>query len=151
MGVFGPLGGRHIGSLFQQAQIADHRCERGLDVVGQIDNQVIFPLFTLLGLPAAALQSPFDLLQLFLDEIQLPGQIGPRPAFFLQKLVQLAVHHLKIPAEPAGELPKQNEKNNPAHKQKPFGFVLPENYRINLNGFVPAHPRKSLDRRHDKL
>lgn len=49
-GIFGPHGRAEVRLVPQQGQIADDTGQRRFQVVGQVDDQVIFPLLSLLCL-----------------------------------------------------------------------------------------------------
>lgn len=50
-GVFGPQLLGDLGLVPEEGEVANDTGERGLEVVGQVDNQVVFPLLCLLSGP----------------------------------------------------------------------------------------------------
>ena len=73
-GVPGPEGGGDIGLVPQEGEIADDAGQRGFQVVGQIDDQVVFPLLRLPGGHGVP-QSPLpEQVQLVLNILHSAGQ-----------------------------------------------------------------------------
>ena len=107
--IFGPLLRRESRLVVEQVEVAQHRGERGLEVVGQESHQVLPPLLRFPGLGLPPSQGPLDGPQVLLHGPELLGQ-----AHRLSGLVHHLAHRRADLVQPADEPPHRHVKGPPA-------------------------------------
>ena len=101
-GVFGPQLLGDLGLVPEEGEVANDTGERGLEVVGQVDNQVVFPLLCLLSGPGVPEGAQAHLVQLILRLCQVLWQQNG----LLTGVSQLpggCSHLIQIPKGPGNE------------------------------------------------
>ena len=116
-GVAGPGGRADVRFVHQQVQIADHAGERGFQIVGQIDDQIVFSLLLL----AQSRSGPQPLLPGLVQLILHGFQLGPQSDEVLPRAGQTAggLGHLVQIAQRLAEDPAGNEHR--AHPEPQYG------------------------------
>ena len=165
MHILGPLLRRQLRQLLQHIQVSQHGGQRGADVVGQIQNQLIFPLLRGSGRPLPLIQDAPHRVQFAFKRFHLRRELD-----LLRLLRQKAVNSLvdlpEVSGHPAEQVPQHQQKDqDDGHAEEDLlvaaevvmvevkrllmGDIQPPLHQPDHQIPAPAFPQKQVQGDHD--